>query len=139
MVARGRNRGKRVKEFGTKMYTLLYLKCDRIYYYCVSPSVVSILCDPMDCSPPGYSVCGILQAGISEWGCHALLQEIFPIQGSKPCLLGLLGLLPATWQALYELYHYIIKQPKQEKLSLNVIQLLMKKKGQNQNITIYKL
>ena len=67
MVARGRNRGKRVKEFGTKMYTLLYLKCDRIYYYCVSPSVVSTLCDPMDCSPPGHSVCGILQARIREW------------------------------------------------------------------------
>ena len=26
-----------------------------------------ILCDPMDCSPPGSSVCGILQARILEW------------------------------------------------------------------------
>ena len=25
------------------------------------------LCDPMDCSPPGSSVHGILQAGIMEW------------------------------------------------------------------------
>ena len=25
------------------------------------------LCDPMDCSPPGSSVQGILQAGILEW------------------------------------------------------------------------
>ena len=25
-----------------------------------------ILCDPMDCSPPGSSVCGILQARILE-------------------------------------------------------------------------
>ena len=25
------------------------------------------LCDPMDCSPPGSSVCGILQEGILEW------------------------------------------------------------------------
>ena len=25
------------------------------------------LCDPMDCSPPGYSVLGTLQAGILEW------------------------------------------------------------------------
>ena len=24
------------------------------------------LCDPMDCSPPGFSVCGILQARILE-------------------------------------------------------------------------
>ena len=26
------------------------------------------LCDPMDCSPPGSSVHGILQARILEWG-----------------------------------------------------------------------
>ena len=26
------------------------------------------LCDPMDCSPPDFSVHGILQAGILEWG-----------------------------------------------------------------------
>ena len=26
-----------------------------------------ILCDPMDCSPPGFSVHGILQARILEW------------------------------------------------------------------------
>ena len=25
------------------------------------------LCGPMDCSPPGFSVCGILQARILEW------------------------------------------------------------------------
>ena len=25
------------------------------------------LCDPMDCSPPGSSVCGILQGRILEW------------------------------------------------------------------------
>ena len=25
------------------------------------------LCDPLDCSPPGFSVRGILQAGILEW------------------------------------------------------------------------
>ena len=26
-----------------------------------------ILCDPMDCSPPGSSVHGILQVGILDW------------------------------------------------------------------------
>ena len=25
------------------------------------------LCDPVDCSPPGSSICGILQARILEW------------------------------------------------------------------------
>ena len=29
------------------------------------------LCDPMDCSPPGSSVYGILQAGILEWAAIA--------------------------------------------------------------------
>ena len=33
----------------------------------VSCSVVSDSCDPMDCSPPGSSVHGILQAKILEW------------------------------------------------------------------------
>ena len=31
----------------------------------------------MDCSPPGSSVCGILQARILESGCQLLLQGIF--------------------------------------------------------------
>ena len=33
----------------------------------VSRSVVLTLCDPMDCSLPGPSVHGILQARILEW------------------------------------------------------------------------
>ena len=40
------------------------------------------LCDSMDCSPPGSSVHGILQARILEWmGCHSHLHQIFPTQG----------------------------------------------------------
>ena len=31
------------------------------------PQSCLTLCNPMDCSPPGYSVHGILQAGILEW------------------------------------------------------------------------
>ena len=45
------------------------------------------LCDPMDCSPPGSSVHGILQARILEWVAIALLQGIFLTQGSNPGLL----------------------------------------------------
>ena len=45
------------------------------------------LCDPMDCSSPGSSVHGILRARILEWGCHALLQGIFPTQELNPGLL----------------------------------------------------
>ena len=39
------------------------------------------LCNPMDCSPPGSSVHGILQARV---GCHFLLQGIFPLQVLSP-------------------------------------------------------
>ena len=50
-----------------------------------------ILCNPMDCSLPG-SLCSRdspgKNAGLS---CHALLQGIFPTQGSNPCLLSLLN------------------------------------------------
>ena len=45
------------------------------------------LWDPMDCSPPGFSVHGD-SPGKNIWvGCHALLQWIFPIQGLNPSLL----------------------------------------------------
>ena len=50
----------------------------------------SPLCDPKDCSPPGSSVQGVLQARILELGCHFLLQWIFLIQGLNPCILCLL-------------------------------------------------
>ena len=44
------------------------------------------LCNPMNRSPPGYSVHGILQG----MGCHALLQRIFLTQGLNLHLLCLL-------------------------------------------------
>ena len=56
------------------------------------------LCNPMDSSPPGSSVHGILRARTLEWFSHALLQEIFPTQGSNPGL-------PHCRQILYHLSH----------------------------------
>ena len=32
-------------------------------------------CDPMDCSPPDSSVCGVLQARILEWGAISWLRD----------------------------------------------------------------
>ena len=43
----------------------------------------------LQCSPPGSSVHGISKARILEWGCHFLLQEIFPTQRSNLHLLHL--------------------------------------------------
>ena len=42
------------------------------------------LCDPMDCSPPGSSIHGVLQAKNTGVGCHVLLQGTFPNRGIEP-------------------------------------------------------
>jgi len=44
---------------------VIVIECMRCLYMC--ESVCLTLCDPMDCSPPGSSVHGILQARILEW------------------------------------------------------------------------
>ena len=67
--------------------------------------VVPELRHPMDCSPPGSAVHGILQAIIGV-GCHALLQGIFPTQESNPGLLssalaGRFFTTGASWEVPY--------------------------------------
>ena len=44
-------------------------------------------CDPMDCSPPDSSVYEDFPGKSTGVGCHALLQGMFPRQGSNPGLL----------------------------------------------------
>ena len=53
------------------------------------------LCDPMDCSIPGSSLHGILQARVLVWVAISFFRGIFPTQGLN------LGLL----QTLYRLSH----------------------------------
>ena len=64
--------------------------------WCLVAQSCLTLCNPMDCSPPGSSVHGILQARILAW--VAILQGIFLTQGSNP------GLLHCR-QILYHLSH----------------------------------
>ena len=47
------------------LWTSSLQSCDRISFCCYI--LCSPICDPMDCSLPGSSVHGILQAGILEW------------------------------------------------------------------------
>ena len=61
---------------------------------CVCAQSCLTLFDPMDCSPPGSSVHGMVPGRSTGVGCHALLQGIFLIQGSNPQLRWLLH-----WQA----------------------------------------
>ena len=65
----------------TDMHTSV---CAKLLQSCLT------LGDPMDCSPSGSSVHGMLQALNAGVGCHALLQGIFPTQGSNARFLCLL-------------------------------------------------
>ena len=53
---------------------------------CSVPQSCLTLCDPMDCSLPGSSVHGDSPGKNTGVCCHALLQGIFPTQGSNPSL-----------------------------------------------------
>ena len=57
---------------------------------CMLTQLSLTLCDRMDCSWPGSSVHGVLQARILGVSCHALLQGIFPTQGLNQSLPHLL-------------------------------------------------
>ena len=57
---------------------------------CVSHSVVSDSCDPMDCSLPGFSVHAILQARILEWVASSDSSD----GQESACNAGGLGLIP---------------------------------------------
>ena len=53
---------------------------------CLATRSCPTLCDPMDYSLPGSSVLGDSPGKNTGVGCHALLQGIFPTQGSNPGL-----------------------------------------------------
>ena len=65
-----------------------------VYYLCI----IHIICDPMDCGLPGSSVHGDSPGKNTGVVCHALLQGIFPTQGSNPGL-------PHCRQILHHLSH----------------------------------
>ena len=66
------------------------------------------LCNPMDCSPPGSFVHGILQAGILEWVAIPPSGDlpdpgIEPVSLMSPALAGWFFTTSATWEAGYKL------------------------------------
>ena len=78
---------------------LYYYTCDWYpHTLCLVFQSHLILCNPMDCSPPGSSVHGDSPGKNTEVVCHALLQGLFPSQGSNPGL-------PHCRQILYHLSH----------------------------------
>ena len=65
---------------------------------CLVTDSCPTLCNPMDCSPPGFSVHGDSPGKNTGVGCHAFLQGSYPNQRSNPCLLH-------CWWILYGLSH----------------------------------
>ena len=65
---------------------------------CLVAQSCLILCDPMDCSPPGSSIHGDSPGRNTGVCCHAFLQGIFPTKGSNPGL-------PHCKRVLYHLSH----------------------------------
>ena len=65
---------------------------------CLVTQLCPVLCYPMGCSLPGSSVHGDSSGQNSRMGCHALLQRIFPTQGSNTGL-------PHCRKILYHLSH----------------------------------
>ena len=55
-------------------------------YQCLDAQMCTTVCNLMDCSLPGSSVHGILQARILEWVAMLFSRGIFPTQGSNPSL-----------------------------------------------------
>jgi len=58
----------------------------KIYKSCLVPQSCPSLWNPVDCSPPGFSVHGDFLGMNTGVGCHALLWVIFTTQGSNPGL-----------------------------------------------------
>ena len=74
----------------------MYTQCLSPYVYavlCLVPQSCPTLCDPVECSPPGPSVCEDSPGKTAGGSCYALLQGIFPTQGSNPGLLNCRGIL----------------------------------------------
>ena len=64
---------------------------------CLVTQLCLTLCDPTDCSPPGFSVHGDSPDKNTGVDCYALLQGIFLTQGLNPGLLHYRHIL----------YHYV--------------------------------
>ena len=63
------------------------------------------LCDPMNCSLPGSSVYGILQARILAWFAISYSRGFLPTQGSNPRLFHLLHWQVDSFPGCHHLAH----------------------------------
>ena len=77
-----------------------------------------LLWDPMDCSLPSSSVHGDSPGKNTGVGCHALLQGIFPMQGSNP------GLPHCRWILYHPKQYWLVRDfSKVARSKINSIQI----------------
>ena len=91
---------------------------------CLVVQLCSTLCNPMDCSPSGSSVHVDSSGKNIGVTCHALLQGIFPTQGSNPDLLHCRWIL--YWEAQEYWSRCLLKiQPLYQKNSVDNASLIL--------------
>ena len=72
---------------GFKTLVQFQVKLCKVAHVCLVAQLCLTLCDPVEVSLPSSSVHGGISPGKNAGvGCHALLQGIFPTQGSNPGL-----------------------------------------------------
>ena len=94
----------RTRLIGLGDFQPFYIQCLNACVCAKLPQSCSTLCDPMDCSPPGSSVHGILQARILERiACSPpgdlLDLGLEPVSVMSPTLAGEFFTTCATWEA----------------------------------------
>ena len=90
-----------VEQYSVVCMCMIVCVCAKPLQLCLT------LCDPMDCSPPGFYVHGILQARVLEWVAMPSSRGNLPDPGIKPrsltstALAGRFFTTSATWAATY--------------------------------------
>ena len=93
--------------------TVAGIRCSRscVSSVCYITQSCSTPCDPMDCSLPGFSLCGTFQARILEWVAISFSRgSSQPRDWTWVSCLSCMGrwILGNTWEALCKLYGKII-------------------------------
>ena len=88
---------------------------------CVCAQSCPTLCDPMDYSPPSFSVHGIFQARIPEWVTTSYSRGLFQTQELNPHLLCLLHWQSGSAQDQTTILNHIKKS---DDKALNILELI---------------
>ena len=95
------------------LFRLYWIIMDcHIWKTLLSSQLCPILCNPLNCSPPGYSVCGIFQARIPDWVVISSSQGSFRPKDQTwvswvSCIAGWV-FTTEPWGTLEDRYHHLI-------------------------------